>query len=43
MDVEVRDTLADAIVDRDERPFGIECPLDGGLQFLDGLKKRTHL
>jgi len=43
MDVEVRDALADAVVDRYESTFGIEGPFDGGLQLLNGLKQRAYL
>jgi len=30
--MEVRNALADAVIDRDERPFGMERKFDGGRQ-----------
>jgi hypothetical protein len=43
VDVQMGDTLAHPVVDCDECPFGLERLLNGGFQFLDGLKQRTNL
>ncbi len=43
VDVQVGDALADAVIDGDEGSFGFEGALDGGFQFLHGLKQRAHL